>query len=220
MCKKTIHSIKNLDLNKISVYLIIKDIRDLNVLNFNLNNVYVDPDLQFYKVLGEGELRKMPIIQLLHPKLISNAIKARYDGFLDSPQISENRILGGGILISDAGEIVYKYLEVIAGDQPNLRGKTMEFNVTIYIVVKDENDFVDFDRSQVLVDKKMDFYKILGDGEDRIMPISQSGDQPDLIALINACQALKNQEYAEQDYLTAFASESLVSIGFDFSKIT
>ncbi|KAJ3310941.1 hypothetical protein HDV04_004547 [Boothiomyces sp. JEL0838] len=211
MCKKTIQAIKNLDLGKISVYLIIKDIRDLNVINFNLNNVFIDPGLQFFKILGDGELRKMPMIQLLHPKLISNAIKARYEGFLDSPQNSENRILGGAILVSDAGEIVYKYVEGVAGDQPNLKELVdrcdalcnqdraekdfesaftrdslatietkslkmfsklkklpsiklhsdthIEFNVTIYIIVKDEKDLVDFDRKKVLVDKTMEFFK-------------------------------------------------------------
>ncbi|KAJ3276092.1 hypothetical protein HDV01_006262 [Terramyces sp. JEL0728] len=180
----------------VSIYIVAKDEKDY--VAFDRRKVLIDKKMEFYKVLGEGKVRTMPVSQLLHPRLIYNALAARMEGFWDSPQVSENKILGGGLLVSDRGEIVFKYLEEVAGDRPDLvslinacqalknqedaeqdfetafSSESLEYNVSVYVILKDKIDahHLDYDRNKVLIDEEYSFYKFLGDenGQVRTIP--------------------------------------------------
>jgi hypothetical protein len=83
-------------------------------------SIYINPDLDLFRVFGNGELRQM---DFFNTKIWKSAYISLSEGYKwGGGFFTQNTVLGGTILLSTQGEIVFESLEFIAGDLPDIKG--------------------------------------------------------------------------------------------------
>jgi hypothetical protein len=143
----------------IKLYCIANQIAEFNKeLWLDDTTILINPKLELYQELGHGKLRK---INFFNKAIYSNCYQSYNEGYSWSGGFfAQNSVLGGTLLLSNTGEVIYESQELIAGDMPDCK------------------------------------------------------------QLLEACEGLHNQEQGEEQYKQAFGAVNLMSLGFDFSKVT
>ncbi|KAI8923446.1 hypothetical protein BC831DRAFT_34347 [Entophlyctis helioformis] len=81
-------------------------------------DIYIDTEHGLYKFIGDGELHMCSTFDLMvSPQFWSNVRKASRNGYKGNFE-GEGYILGGLVVVSHLGEVVYKYSEEKPGEHP------------------------------------------------------------------------------------------------------
>lgn len=105
----------------ITLYCVVKE--DFQIQQFNKefwmdeSTLLINPKLELYQELGHGKLRKM---SFFNKSIYSNFNQSINEGFSWSGGFfTQNTVLGGTLLLSNAGEVIYESPELFAGDLPD-----------------------------------------------------------------------------------------------------
>ncbi|KAJ3352987.1 hypothetical protein GGF32_003240 [Allomyces javanicus] len=84
--------------------------------NYWKGTCFFDKDLGFFKAMGDGQIRKGSLLQLMKPSVLANMARARKTK-LDSNLDGDGTILGGLLIVGPGDKgIVYEYPETEFGD--------------------------------------------------------------------------------------------------------
>ncbi|ORZ34769.1 hypothetical protein BCR44DRAFT_132011 [Catenaria anguillulae PL171] len=89
-------------------------------INYWKGEAYFDKELGMFKAIGDGEVRRGSLMQMLLPSVLSRMSKAKKSG-LDFNTKGDGTILGGLVLMAPGdGGVVYEYAEREFGDHAPL----------------------------------------------------------------------------------------------------
>lgn len=107
----------------INLMMIVKDevgIQDF-AQNYWKDDVYLDEESNFYKVVGDGDVKKANVVGMaMSHRFWSHMASSLWAGYSGNMK-GEGFILGGMLIISSMGEIVYKFSEEMPGDTPPIQ---------------------------------------------------------------------------------------------------
>jgi AhpC/TSA antioxidant enzyme len=81
------------------------------------NPVYIDEDSDVFRLIWDGTLTWATLWQMATPQFLANAIQAAGQ-YPASDWQGEGYVLGGALVLSSDGEIIYRFKEEIPGDKP------------------------------------------------------------------------------------------------------
>lgn len=89
-------------------------------------DIYYDYDLNIYNYIWNGEAKRVNLFkEAITPAFWKNVKNAKHN-WKESNFVGEGYILGGVVVISTTGEVVYKFLEEISGDCPPTQGTKIQ----------------------------------------------------------------------------------------------
>jgi hypothetical protein len=111
--------------------------------NIDQSTILVDKQFDLYRILGDGkgDFRYMNINSAFNPQLWGNIKQALSEGHRWGGHfLSQNTILGGTVLVSQSGEIIYQSIESTAGELPNIQG-LLDASMALYHQDSAANDY-------------------------------------------------------------------------------
>ncbi|KAI8896546.1 hypothetical protein BC833DRAFT_91790 [Globomyces pollinis-pini] len=161
LMKQQIHKFKEFN---VKVYCVIKEMindEQLDLIHFDKSEVFIDLEMNLFKILGDADnrFRRTSSTFVFSHKVWTNVYNATKEGFRMGYSSGEHFILGGSLLLSELGEIIYKSLENTPGEMPDIKG-LLEASEALYHQYDAADDYQTAISPESFLSLGMDFSKI------------------------------------------------------------